>query len=210
MDALSLLGWRRAIHEAYAAARAAPEPQQGWQRWRAARDRLFAEHPQSPLDDVSRFTGLPFAPYDERLRFTVPVRDADPVRIDVATSDGTVPLERVGRVDLPVGSLDVWWLAGYGGGLFLPFADRTNGGSTYGGGRYLLDTVKGADLGQQGDDLIVDLTSPTTRPAATAPAGRVRSPRRATASTSRSRPASSFCGAAWKSRNRRRRSVAPP
>ncbi len=157
MDALSLLGWRRVMSEAYAAARAAPDPQQGWQRWRVARDRLFANHPQSPIDDVSGFTGLPFAPYDERLRFTVPVHDAGPARSDVATSDGTVPLERVGRVDLPVGSLDVWWVAGYGGGLFLPFADPTNGDSTYGGGRYLLDTVKGADLGQQGDDLIVDL-----------------------------------------------------
>ncbi len=156
MDALSLLGWRRAMSEAYAAARAAPDPQQGWQRWRAARDRLFANHPQSPLDDVSGFTGLPFAPYDERLRFTVPVHDAGPARIDVATSDGTVPIERVGRVDLPVGPLDVWWVAVYGGGLFLPFADRTNGDSTYGGGRYLLDTIKGADLGEQGNDLVVD------------------------------------------------------
>ncbi len=45
---------------------------------------------------------------------------------------------------------------GYGGGLFLPFADATNRRSTYGGGRYLLDTVKGADLGSAGSRLILD------------------------------------------------------
>jgi len=35
----------------------------------------------------------------------------------------------------------------YGGGVFLPFADATSGRETYGAGRYLLDTIKGADLG---------------------------------------------------------------
>jgi uncharacterized protein (DUF1684 family) len=40
--------------------------------------------------------------------------------------------------------------------LFLPFRDATNGTSTYGGGRYLLDTAKGADLGSVGDALVVD------------------------------------------------------
>ncbi|MEO0728760.1 MAG: DUF1684 domain-containing protein [Pseudomonadota bacterium] len=28
-----------------------------------------------------------------------------------------------------------------------PLRDKTSGGETYGGGRYLLDTIKGADLG---------------------------------------------------------------
>ncbi|MGI8625981.1 MAG: DUF1684 domain-containing protein, partial [Geodermatophilaceae bacterium] len=46
-----------------------------------------------------------------------------------------------------LGSLDVWWLAQYGGGLFLPMRDGTAGRGTYGAGRYLLDTAKGADLG---------------------------------------------------------------
>jgi uncharacterized protein (DUF1684 family) len=43
--------------------------------------------------------------------------------------------------------LSLFWLTGYGGGLFLPFRDATNGTQTYGAGRYLLDTAKGADLG---------------------------------------------------------------
>jgi hypothetical protein len=53
--------------------------------------------------------------------------------------------------------LDVWWLDQYGGGLFLPLRDGTAGETTYGGGRYLLDTVKGADLGTRARRLIIDL-----------------------------------------------------
>jgi len=52
--------------------------------------------------------------------------------------------------------LPVYWLEGYGGGLFLPFADRTSGKTTYGAGRYLLDTVKGADLGTADGRLVLD------------------------------------------------------
>ena len=44
-------------------------------------------------------------------------------------------------------SLAVFWLTAYGGGVFVPFRDATAGATTYGAGRYLLDTVKGADLG---------------------------------------------------------------
>jgi uncharacterized protein (DUF1684 family) len=65
-------------------------------------------------------------------------------------------VDRVGRVRLPVGEFDVWWIAVYGGGLFVPFADRSNGDTTYGGGRYLVDTIKGADLGGGGDWLVLD------------------------------------------------------
>ncbi|MDP9416666.1 MAG: DUF1684 domain-containing protein [Actinomycetota bacterium] len=153
---LSLLDWRRQTASAYAAVRNSPSPRSGWEGWRAARDRLFAGHPQSPLESREGFAGLPFAPYDERWRFTARLTETEPARRPVPTSDGTVLLDRVGRIDLPVGSLDVWWVAGYGGGLFLPFGDSTNGESTYGGGRYLLDTIKGADLGEQDGELVVD------------------------------------------------------
>ena len=40
--------------------------------------------------------------------------------------------------------------------MFLPFRDATSGNTTYGGGRYLLDTAKGADLGSAGDALVLD------------------------------------------------------
>jgi hypothetical protein len=153
---VELLSWRRATLAMYAEARAAPEPASGWAEWRRRRDRLFAGHSQSPIEDRVGFTGLPYRPYAPELRFLATVRPAPPARLDVATSDGVLPLDRIGRVDLPVGSLDVWWIGGYGGGLFLPFADPTNGQTSYGGGRYLLDTVKGADLGGDGDRLVVD------------------------------------------------------
>ena len=51
--------------------------------------------------------------------------------------------------------LPLLWLDAYGGGLFLPFRDATNGGETYGGGRYLLDQVKGADLGASADGRLI-------------------------------------------------------
>jgi hypothetical protein len=44
-------------------------------------------------------------------------------------------------------SLACYWIDAYGGGLFLPFRDATAGRESYGAGRYLLDTIKGADLG---------------------------------------------------------------
>jgi uncharacterized protein (DUF1684 family) len=60
-------------------------------------------------------------------------------------------------VDLLGAELDVWWLEQYGGGIFLPLRDGTAGTESYGGGRYLLDTAKGADLGADGDRLVLDL-----------------------------------------------------
>ena len=52
-------------------------------------------------------------------------------------------------VPFPAGErrLGLYWIEGYGGGLFLPFRDATNGTETYGAGRYVLDGVKSADLG---------------------------------------------------------------
>lgn len=41
--------------------------------------------------------------------------------------------------------MTVFSLVGYGGGLFLPFRDATSSKETYGGGRYLFDTVKNTD-----------------------------------------------------------------
>ena len=158
---LSLLDWRRRVAAVYAAARAVPDPEVGWRLWRDGRDELFATHPDSPLDEAARtrFTGLPFAPYDEALRFEVELAPADPHRLQLPTEhDGAVPLERIGSVALgALGSIDVWWLGGYGGGVFLPLRDGSAGATTYGGGRYLLDTVKGADLGGDLRRLVVDL-----------------------------------------------------
>ena len=40
--------------------------------------------------------------------------------------------------------------------MFLPFADATGGTETFAGGRYLLDTIKGADLGRAGERILLD------------------------------------------------------
>jgi uncharacterized protein (DUF1684 family) len=158
---LTLLDWRRRTHALYAAARAAADPEAGWRTWRDGRDELFASHPDSPLDDAARaaFTGLPFAPYDPALRFEAPLDPSPATRLELPTADdGVVPLDRIGTLSVgALGRLDVWWLGGYGGGVFLPLRDGTAGRTTYGGGRYLLDTIKGADLGGDGGRLVVDL-----------------------------------------------------
>jgi uncharacterized protein len=164
MTTISLLDWRRQVHALYAEVRASADPAAAHARWRAGRDALFAGHPDSPLspEDRARFTGLPYAPYDPGSRFELTVDpDVRPRRWEVPTAtDGVVPFERIGLVRLPdLGPLDVWWLDSYGGGVFLPVRDGLAGQGTYGGGRYLFDTVKGADLG--GDAaagvLVVDL-----------------------------------------------------
>ena len=158
---LSLLDWRRRVAAVHASVRETGDPELGWRRWRDGRDELFARHPQSPLTAEARsgFSGLPVAPYDPALRFELRVAPAPPLRLEVPTAaDGVVPLERIGRVGLPgFGELDVWWVALYGGGVFLPLRDGSAGSTTYGGGRYLLDTVKGADLGGTDGRLVVDL-----------------------------------------------------
>ena len=159
---LTLLDWRRRVANLYADVRAAPTPAEGHQLWRAGRDRLFAEHPDSPLEpaDRERFTGLPVAPYDPALRFEVALdTDVEPRHWEVATDgDGVVPFSRLGVAHLDgLGDLDVWWLESYGGGVFVPVRDASP--DTYGGGRYVLDTVKGADLGGDAREgrLVLDL-----------------------------------------------------
>ena len=157
---LELADWRRRVAELYARVRAEPDPAQAHGLWRAGRDALFHTHPQSPLgpDDPLRAGGLPYWPYDPALRFRVPLEPAPAQTLAVPTSsDGTITLERVGLVRLLGASLDVWWLAQYAGGIFVPLRDGTAGSESYGGGRYLLDTAKGADLGAADGGLVLDL-----------------------------------------------------
>jgi uncharacterized protein len=158
---LTLLDWRRRVSDLWAAARSSSDAETGWRSWRDGRDELFASHPDSPLDEEARvsFGGLPYAAYDPALRFEARLDAAAPVHLDVPTAaDGVIAMDRIGAVALgDLGSIDAWWIGGYGGGVFLPLRDGSAGRSTYGGGRYLLDTIKGADLGGTGDRLVVDL-----------------------------------------------------
>jgi uncharacterized protein (DUF1684 family) len=140
-----------------------PDPAAAHELWRTGRDRLFRTHPQSPLlpGDPLRTTGVPYWPYDPDLRFELPLEPAEPRELALPTDgDSMTSMRRIGRVRLPApfdATLDVWWLHQYGGGLFLPVRDGTAGTTSYGGGRYLLDSAKGADLGGEGDRLVVDL-----------------------------------------------------
>jgi uncharacterized protein (DUF1684 family) len=157
VSALELLDWRRQVFELYEAVRAELYPHVAHAGWAAVRDRLFAEHPSSPAQPP--FSGLPVAEYDPGWRVRARLEPAAPQRIEVATSsDGLVPFSRVGRLRTPWGPLDAWWLESYGGGLWVPVRDAGSGTTSYGGGRYLYDTVKGADLGTTLDDeLVLDL-----------------------------------------------------
>ncbi len=147
---LALLDWRRRVAALYAAVRDT-SPAAGHELWRRGRDELFATHPQSPGPGP-----LPVAPYDPKWRATVALEPTDPFELSVQTgTDGTVTFDRVGVLRTPWGDLDAWWLRQYGGGLWVPVKDSSD--RTYGGGRYLLDTVKGADLGEQDGHLVLDL-----------------------------------------------------
>ncbi len=147
------------MHALYAEARAGGDGPQTWQRWRQGRDRLFATHPQSALpgEQRGRFEWLPFFPYDPDWRIEATVDLIPAAETDLVHSGaGTTRFVEFARVEVRGTLLSVYWLNEYGGGVFLPFRDATNGTETYGGGRYLLDTVKGADLGGAGRDLVLD------------------------------------------------------
>ncbi len=158
-EELDLLDWRRRIAAVYAEVRS-QGPRVGHVRWRAVRDELFKTHPQSPLALPARtaFKGLRYFEYDPKLRLSARVRGRPGERFDVQASTGEqLALRRFGIVELEWGTLEVFWIDVYGGGVFIPFRDATSGSLTYGGGRYLLDTIKGADLGlTERGELVLD------------------------------------------------------
>jgi len=158
---LELMDWKRRVLAMYARARDGGADPAACARFREERDALTREHPQSPLTAVAReeFAGVPWFPHRPELRFeAILERDDAGVTLELPMSTGASALfTLIGRVrpviDGVGASLAVYWLEGYGGGLFLPFRDAHE--ETYGGGRYLLDTVKGADLGATADARLV-------------------------------------------------------
>jgi uncharacterized protein len=158
-----LLDWKRRIFSLYADIRAASDARAAWTRWRGERDDMFSNHPQSPLTSDARdtFTGLPFYDYSSGYRALAHVEPVDRQTYEIATSgDGAYEFTRFGTAGFELKgrrlTLELYWLEGYGGGVFLPFRDATSGRSTYGAGRYLFDTVKGADLGDEDGHLVLD------------------------------------------------------
>jgi uncharacterized protein len=172
LDKLQLADWRRRVSELYSdARRLAVAPSAAHARWRADREAMYRTHPASPVpaDRRADFRALHFD-YDPSLRFELPLipddsgaadshaaapragDQASPLGLRLPVSTGQpLGFDRVGWIEIPFPSgprrLALFWLPEYSGGLFLPFRDATNGRETYGGGRYLIDAAKGADLG---------------------------------------------------------------
>jgi uncharacterized protein (DUF1684 family) len=159
-DRAWLADWRRQVSALYADVRAmaATDPAIALGHWRAVRERLYREHPQSPVPAGERehFRAVHFE-HDPARRFEVVVEPAPPpapgaFALELPNSGADVlSFSRVGRIAIPFEegprTLSVFWMAGYAGGLFIPFRDATNGHETYGAGRYLVDAAKSADLG---------------------------------------------------------------
>lgn len=160
---LELADWRRLTAELYHEVRSCRDPEEAHAIWRAGRDHMFVSHPQSALaaDDPLRVTGLPYWPYNPSLRFALALTpEPRPAGHEIPTAPGELTrIRQLGWVELPApasGRLAVWWLEQYGGGIFVPFRDATAGHSSYGAGRYLLDTAKGADLGLERGRIVLD------------------------------------------------------
>lgn len=161
---LDLLDYRRTVSELYVQIRDHNVDESVYQTWREVRDELFATHSQSALDtdQKAKFTGLQYYDYDPAYdvvgEFNHDVAPKE-YHVDVG-DDGEVHYKRVGEMTfmLPTGTgtLSVFWVMGYGGGIFIPFADATNKVTTYGAGRYLYDTIKGADLGLREGKLVMN------------------------------------------------------
>jgi uncharacterized protein (DUF1684 family) len=163
---LDLYDWRERVARMYRdrgdALRAGEDPQAAWHRFRAAKDALFARHPQSPLSAADRrnFSALEYFPYNPALRLEaelIPeaaVEPADLPASNPASNPASMRFHRAARLRFPLEGtpveLIVYWIDVYGGGLFLPFRDATCPAESYGGGRYLFDTVKGSDFERMG------------------------------------------------------------
>lgn len=169
---LDLYDFRQRVAELYrarnVALREGASPARVWDEFRRGRDDLFAQHPQSALDEEQRegFQGLDYFPYNHDARVHgIITPEIEPEHSSIGTSgEEAMPMVRVGRVRFELGGeayvLSMYWIDVYGGGLFLPFRDRTAPHQTYGGGRYLVDTVKGSDFPQfwrEGDNARVTL-----------------------------------------------------
>lgn len=160
---VELVDYRRRVIDLYAAVRQQSDLEDAWWPWRAGRDALFATHPQTPIpaDRREHFDGMAFHDYDPSWRLLASIEsieEADPLVVSHSAEGETAfvrfAILRAERHGTEL-ELEALWLDTYGGGIFLPFRDGTNGTGTYGGGRYLLDAAKGADLGAVDDGRIV-------------------------------------------------------
>jgi uncharacterized protein (DUF1684 family) len=108
------------------------------------------------------FPGCTYFDYDPQARTLGRVEPYERTQEDVVSSGGAAafPFSRIGTVRFELDdeehSLALLWNEGYGGGLFVSFQDETSGHETYPAARYVLDTVKGSDLGTRDGLLVLD------------------------------------------------------
>ena len=163
---LDLADWRRRVAAMYDTLRRDPRAEPArLLGFRAAKDRLFASHPSSPVPQAERrdFRGLAYWRHAPELALRARLDldpEAPPLDVPRSSAGPTMPFARIGWVTFTVDGeltrLAVYWLNEYAGGIFIPFRDSTSGTETYGGGRYLWDSGKGADLGSDGEELVID------------------------------------------------------
>ena len=160
-DNLALWDWRQRVAELYAIVRSIEDREHAWHVWRQGRDNLFRAHPQSPIGQDTRraFTGLTYFNYDPGLCLGVelePIADRKPIAGMTGLDVTLQPFANTKGLVQTVGAeLTLYWIGGYGGGIFLPFLDASSGQATFRGGRYLLDTIKSADVGLSAAGTIV-------------------------------------------------------
>lgn len=152
MQDIDLWDWRQRVAALYQTVRSGRDAAASWRIWCETRAGLFRDHPQSPIEATERagYNGPSVFGYDPALRLTVALEAAPAERLTVPTgADGVTAMHAfartVGLQPALGGELTLYWIEGYGGGVFLPFTDATSGAESYGGGRYLIDSIKGAD-----------------------------------------------------------------
>jgi hypothetical protein len=160
---IDLVDWRRRVADVYRNVRLTKDSNLAWEGWKSAKNELFRSHPQSPIPEADRksFKGLSYFGYDPAFRVIAELHEVEPVSMSIEGSVGQpFELTRFAAATFAlqgaVRQLELYWFESYGGGLFLSFRDATSGRETYGGCRYLLDTVKGADLGGNQEGLVLD------------------------------------------------------
>jgi hypothetical protein len=163
---LDLLDYRRKVNSNYQSVRRSKlEPLQTAKIFRKNRDQLFEKHAQSALNEEQQknFKGLNYFDYDPGWRKLASLDfNVDPVEIELSlNADGVLRISPYASATWrhrdAAFQLMIYEIKGYGGGLFLPFRDQSyKQADVYVGTRYLLDSIKGADLGIENGKLILD------------------------------------------------------
>ena len=169
MSLLSLINWRREIFSIYDEVRSEEDGIVAWNKWKDKRENLFKFHPESPTFDPKKQSGFNDVPvlYSYNQKFSLfskfeLISNSDIIQLNTDENSITrlKPFIKTTNLKDFLGiELTIFKIEGYGGGLFLPFTDIgcKSGGAHYEGGRYLIDTVKGADLGElKTDELRLD------------------------------------------------------